>query len=344
MKSIKNKLKLVIIWVMVILSLDFIFGLAIIELMDSKEKKIISHPFFHHSLEKNINEKQDSQFSTVKICTNKYGFKVSCENVHNETTHDIIFIGDSFTEGVGLSYEESFVGIIDKTLKDVKIANLGVSSYSPSIYLSKINYFINKGFKFKEVVVYIDISDMQDEAINYQLSNDLEVETLEFLKIPKTKKIVKKFFPINYKILSYFKNYFFPKMNNANNQRYDWTYNLNSDGYGELGVKGSIEKSVLIMDQLYELLLSNNIKMSIGVYPWPGQLKFDSVNSIQVEIWKKFSINRNLKIYNSFPSFHKLIQEKGVDKVLDSYYTKGDIHFNKKGAQIIAKDYLNYVK
>ena len=44
---------------------------------------------------------------------------------------------------------------------------MGVSSYSPVIYKNKIIYFIEKGLKIKNVLVFVDISDIDDEANNY---------------------------------------------------------------------------------------------------------------------------------------------------------------------------------
>ena len=86
----------------------------------------------------------------------------------------ILFIGDSFTEGVSLKYEDTFVGLIDSALKKEKIdvLNAARASYSTIIYWRKIKYLIEDiGLKFDEVVVFIDISDAQDEGF-YDLSKD----------------------------------------------------------------------------------------------------------------------------------------------------------------------------
>lgn len=50
-----------------------------------------------------------------------------------------------------------------------------MSSYSPSIYFSKVNFLLKHGITFKELVVYIDISDIQDEAISYELLDGVVV-------------------------------------------------------------------------------------------------------------------------------------------------------------------------
>ena len=66
------------------------------------------------------------------------GFKISCDDFNDKKINkqfDIGIIGDSFTEAQ--FYEEFFVGLISKKYKNLKIANLGVASYSPSIYFLK---------------------------------------------------------------------------------------------------------------------------------------------------------------------------------------------------------------
>ena len=50
----------------------------------------------------------------------------------------------------------------------------------------------------------------------------------------------------------------------------------------------AINKSLNEMEKLYQLLIEKKIKLSLGVYPWPHQLIYDSSNSLQVKIWQKF--------------------------------------------------------
>ena len=93
-----------------------------------------------------------------------YGFKTDCkENKRNIKESDFAFIGDSFTEGIGLNYEDTFVGMFANKRKNQKIINLGVESYSPKIYYKKIQHLINDGFVFKNLIIFFDISDILNE-------------------------------------------------------------------------------------------------------------------------------------------------------------------------------------
>ncbi len=339
-------MKLLFIWLTLIFGFDFFLGSVILDTFYYVPNKIrVTNKIFHHSLKENTKNKEYWGSKSYNLCTNRFGFKISCENDYNENKFDIAFIGDSFTEGVGLRYEDSFVGIIDKALDSLNIANLGVASYSHSIYFSKVKYFIDNGLKFKEVVVYPDISDIQDEAISYELIGDLVTNDSKDLKFYKKIKLYFRWmFPVNYLFLNKVKNYFLDSEMTNNIKRSEWTYKQLSYSYGGIEVNKTIEKSLIIMNRLHDLLKSSNIKLSIGVYPWPSQLKYDVVNSFHVKIWEEFCNEKNIKFYNSFPSFFNLKKKNGLDNVLKKYYNKDGVHFNYEGSKIIANDFLEMRK
>lgn len=89
------------------------------------------------------------------IFTDSLGFKSKSvkETPLVSNNYRILFIGDSFTEGVGMNFEESFVGIIaDKLLgENIEVLNAGAATYSPIIYWRKIKYLVEElGLKFDE--------------------------------------------------------------------------------------------------------------------------------------------------------------------------------------------------
>jgi hypothetical protein len=107
-----------------------------------KDKFRTPHEIYHHTLKPNYNGIGYWGPGTYHVCTNGSAFKDRCENVGvTEKSFDIAFIGDSFTEGVGMPYDETFVGMVANKYPDLKIANLGVVSYAPSIYLAKLKEF-----------------------------------------------------------------------------------------------------------------------------------------------------------------------------------------------------------
>ena len=321
-----------------------------LEVSRCKDSLRVSHPVYHHDLEKNVQVSEKWGNRNYSVCTDENGFKISCNSKNKSSkNYDIAFIGDSYTEGIGLTYEETFVGQIEQSRPDLKIANLGVSSYSPSIYYSKVKFLLEQGITFKELVVYIDISDVQDEAISFALSDDLVVSKgLDGNHHFNLKKFVRWSFPLTYFGLYRLKNLNSPAHTedpfsylNEGYSRSAWTFNETSIGYGTLGVTGGIEQSLKSMTKLSELLKSKGISLSIGVYPWPGQLLYDTAQSKQVRIWQDFCKTRCLRLHNSFESFFSIKDKISANKTIELYFIPGDVHHNRQGAEVIANDFLS---
>lgn len=137
------------------ISLFILFDLTakkLIYYFNNGKEYIIKNPIYHHDLKKNFVQENYFQFKRYRIITNSLGFRDSkIHNIEkNSSKRRLVFIGDSFTEGVGLNYEDTFVGIIDAYLSkySISVLNAGVSSYSPKIYYRKIKNLIeNRRYK-----------------------------------------------------------------------------------------------------------------------------------------------------------------------------------------------------
>ena len=239
-----------------------------------------------------------------------------------------------------------------------------MSSYAPSIYLAKVRYLLRRGFAFKHLIVYIDISDIQDEAISYLYKDGVVMErsraeqspdltgSLSLASRPDLFLYLKSFarwaFPLTYFSLNRVKRLISPASSvsylDREFERSAWTYNLDSDGYGKMGVRGGIDRSLWAMTELSDLLTSHGITLSVGVYPWPGQIKYDVRDSIQMTIWRYFCKNRCKYFYNSFDSFFQLKEELTDDEIIENYFISGDVHHDSHGAKVIADDFLRAFK
>ena len=61
---------------------------------------------FHHKFKKNVNMKSTGIEKNNRFCTNNFGFKSNC-NFTKTNNFEFAFMGDSFTEGIGLNYEKN---------------------------------------------------------------------------------------------------------------------------------------------------------------------------------------------------------------------------------------------
>ena len=307
------------------------------KIKENEKKYRIKNLYFHHTLKANVKTKSywgDIEYNT---CTNSQGFRIRCEKKNDKkNSYNIIFLGDSFTEGLGLNYEKTFVGLYEEFSNNA-VLNMGVTSYSPIIYLNKIKYFLAQGLKIDSVIVFIDISDIDDEA-NYYIKCQESIYVCDRNKVIKganTKK--NKVNPINsnFPLANFIKtktkelkrkikpkNYIYRE----NFQRSEWTYSDNFSNY-KLGVENSLK----YMKLLSNILSKKNINLSVAVYPHPATLLYDKKNSKQVEIWKNFCEARCLNFINFFPTFFDEINNKNEMEVIEKYFIQNDIHFNEEG-------------
>ncbi len=422
-RSIQQKtgelLKVAVATILLFLLVDVILGAWVISLVRPSEPFRVRHPVYHHTLKPNYDGLGRWGTWSYRICTNGEGFKTSCAQKNSlKKEFDIAFLGDSFTEGIGLPYEQTFVGMVAAKLPDLSIANLGVVSYSPAIYLAKLKELFAKGYRFNHVVVFIDIGDAYDEANAYDLHNDTIVvdkgEPYPLSLDRKLRRLASQYLPLTGEawvqlrklgasttepslahapqqariqrddnasvtqpkaanqsltpsaqlptetgasppsanaatapttqttlLETPFKNNIYEGIYLKNYPKSEWTYNQQSPYYGAEGVAGTLNKMVKEMQALHTLAHSYGAKLSIGVYPWPGQLKYDVVDSLQVKTWRQFCEKRCEHFYNAFPAFFSLVQEQGHDIIINDYFFAGDVHFTEQGNEVIARAILN---
>ena len=258
----------------------------------------VKNELYHHDFLPNINVIEDNgKFGQYNFITNSMGFKDKNTNKISlkKTQHRILFIGDSFTEGLFLPYEKTFVGIIDNELssKKIEVLNAGVSSYSPIIYFKKIEYLIDKGFEFDELIVFIDISDIEDEATIYRSDKAKVIKIKDKKKIKNKQNIrtiidfLKKNLYMTYSFLNYIHDKSVPTLNKTNvseeefirfmisdkHTRDKWTINQEIRNKYQIGINNALK----YMNLLNNLCKKNNIKVSIAVYPWISQIYYDDL-------------------------------------------------------------------
>ena len=355
-----TKLFLIIFLTTILLTLfiDFFLGNTILRKLDPYLSKTqfyerlirIDHPIYHHGFRKNVIYNEAKSFDgNFSLCTDNHGFKYHCNELRKKK-FDFAFIGDSFVEGVGLPYKDTFVGIFEENSKK-SVANLSVTSYGTKIYLSKIDFLLKNNYYFDHVIVFIDVSDLYDDNTFYLLNEDLSV----WEKDAKKKSLKRrKFLRYNFPLTNYFT--YVIKMNNRINRevpplkslkpiytkkanlKAEWTYSTQDkiNGYTDPISKTKIEM-IKNIEKLYILLKKNNIKMSLAVYPWPQTLESDTVDSQHVKMWKDFCLNKCEKFINFFPFFFNEKKKSSYIDVLKEFYFWNDVHFNKKGNIILGE-------
>ena len=307
-------------------------------------------PVFHHTLKVN-GQQVDQKWGHLSspLYTNSLGFKD--RNIRDvplvSPNFRFLFIGDSFTEGVGFEYDKTFVGLMDTILANehIEVLNAAVSSYAPTIYYKKTKYLLETvGLDFDHLVVFLDISDIEDEAKHYEIRDGRVIGF--FSETSKIKDFV-------YEYTGLLKNVFVfaEKIQTAigrdpealrspeerrfglNRQRSLWT--VDETIFKEYGKRG-LEKARYHMDLLYQLLQQHHITMSIAVYPWPDQIIHVDLLSRHVTFWKEWANHNSVVFFNFFPSF--ISPESDPKEVISDNFIEGDVHWNEAGHKFVAQE------
>ncbi len=166
---------LVVYCIGIFAALDFLYSSF---LHDSGLSPHIPSASYHHGLLRNFSGYDNWGDHRYTFHTNSLGFRDGAirEVAKTSSLHRILLIGDSFTEGTGVTFDQSFAGLLQaaglKQTVKIEFLNAGVISYSPSLYFRKIKSLLDDGLQFDEVVLFSDVSDVRDEATKYFCHDD----------------------------------------------------------------------------------------------------------------------------------------------------------------------------
>jgi len=336
---------------------------------DVDRSYIIADPIYHHKIQSNFKGLVGWKYINYSFCTDVNGFRISCDEIistsklsNNLNEFDIGIIGNSFTEGAGYIYEKSFVSLINSKLKNKKIANLAVLSYSPSIYYAKINFLLSKGYKFDEIIVFLDLGNIVEDILCYKLKNEVIVTRKTFplcltsgapttiktkireftsTKLRLTYELYSK---IIYQLIEIGILEYKGRDSEINSIKSNWTYDYKTKNYNNYTYNESVENILANMKKLSKLLKENDIDLSVAVYPWPGTLKNDIEENKYLKIWQDFCITNCKNFFNLIKPFFDLLENEKFSNVYKKYYIYEGIHFNEEGHQFITENFLKLYK
>jgi len=240
------------------------------------------------------------------------------------------------------------------------VLNAAVSSYAPSIYYAKTKYLLDLGLQIDEIIVYVDISDVQDEAIFYRFDETDHVQEGYFDETCRSPELLFWSTPSwarwSYTLELLYTRYLLRRMVQSagageislptgpggpygpDRARASWTYDPTSACYGKMGIEGGITKALAQMDRLYTFASQRRIPLSIAVYPWPHQLLYDNEDSRHVKIWRDWCRGKCRRFFNHFRVMFGYTREH--PNFLRDLFIWGDIHYNAFGNEIIARDLI----
>lgn len=305
----------------------------------------IKHPSYHHGLERRY--KGDHLWGETilyPLTTNSLGMK---DRVIREVPPvgdrpRIVFIGDSFTEGLGYPYDETFVGRIDTAVgkQGIEVLNAGRSSFCPKLYYLRVKYLLEvEKLKFEHLAVFIDISDPQDEI----LYEPFEPKAVPIDTVIENKKGIYFDSLIYRQVVRPLRVRFGSKKDRSkdpewaeeyNFERARWTFD---DTIYRKWAKRGLDLCAGNMDSLVKLTQQHGISVSISIYPWPAQVNNQDTASRYTDFWRDYCKQRKIPFLDCFPL---IFAEGPAEEILSKLYIPGDCHFNLVGNRRLGEWWL----
>ncbi len=345
------------------LMLDFVRSAVILHQVNANLKDCnVRDPVRHHAFRKNCTANYRWGGDSYQFSTNNLGFRD--EHVREVPLADprprILVLGDSTVEGK-LAWHDSFVGRLADHFPQYDFLNGGVSSYSPSNYYNVARQTLAAGYAIDEVIVFVDISDVQDEAGFYRdadASGAVLGPVHQHYAVSwwaRTRMDISGYFMLTNYGLRWLERELVdhgfyhlstgPLGDAFDMERDAWTYRKVDetrpyyDGYAPLGVEAGIAREKQKMDRLWRELTARNIPVSVVVCPHPAQFVHDSVDSPEVHIWRDWCDGKCKRFVSLFPALLAAKQqcpprEPGCWYL--KYFVFGDIHYNAAGNAVFA--------
>jgi len=292
------------------------------------------------------------------VYTDKSGYRISSQSnsriISSSTCPTVYFIGDSFTWGSGLGYDDSYPGQFAKSYSG-QVVNLGVESHSPTAYLARIQRVIQQEMDNKSkfiVVAGIDISDVQDES---SIWTDSPTSSPMLRKQPEARPrsirdwLVTRL-PLSYNAYRRLKKIVMSTVGlegqsvdslsgvfNAERSAFthrDW--DSLEKAYAPLGVQGGLRRLQNKALEISESVKNGGGSLFLLEYPWPAQIAHQQ----KYLNWPRYieglcDITHCSGVVETTSYF--TARSKVDSRWYENYYIIGDFHFNSNGNQVLSK-------
>jgi hypothetical protein len=265
----------------------------------------------------------------------------------------ILLMGDSFTEGVGVPWADTFAGRLQAALgpQGIEVLNAGVGSYTPVLEKIKLRYLIeNVGLRFDYLVLLLDLSDIRDQLF-YRETAEGRAELIPYGPfasqagwghgVEKMADFVETRLEPHFVLLgAVARNLKLVVLNVTRKElgkRGAHTYLPDFIQYwdqdrapqkeiAEAGIR-SLRESLGGINQLMQ---RHGIPWMLVIYPWPSYRASPGQTTQMQRIWREWARENKVAFLDLFPVFASLGD-------FDSHYIPGDCHWNAQGHGLVAQ-------
>jgi hypothetical protein len=313
-----------------------------------------SHPVYDHGYRENFQWMDKYGPLKTPFFSNSLGFRDSQIREVSLKSQDprLLLIGDSYCEGVGITWEKTFAGILDEKLKPlgIEVLNAGVMSYTPILEKIKIRYLVEKqGLEFDRVILFLDLSDIKDELF-YEEDDQGRARLIPYgpfasqagwgTWVENFGEFCEDMIEPNFVLLGALARNLKIEIRKAARKELgkrgafttlpDWIqyWETEDPPKKEIADRG-IEKLQVTMDKLVSYLQEKEIPFTLVIFP-RQEYSMEGKRETKVQkIWREWAERRRVDLIDLFPAF----------SVPDAarYYIPGDGHWDEQGHLLVAE-------
>jgi hypothetical protein len=311
------------------------------------------HPIYHHGLRPNVAYDSARWGNLVyPMRTNSLGLRDREVREVAEVPRGkrVVLIGDSFTEGLGLPFEQTFAGMLQARFEPagIEVLNAAAVSYAPIVYHAKIRWLVEQqGLRFDHLVVLLDLSDLQDEAEYYRELRGSYAVGDHHNPISEAWKGFLRDHTLVLNLASQLIGRLRkdesagPAGLEASLGRWRCLWTVEEAPYQSYAERG-LALAARHLDRLQGFLGARGIGLTVAVYPWPDQVARGDLDSKQVQVWRDWCARRTARFLDCFPPF--IAGDGSPQDKIRRHYILGDVHWNEAGHRLMAQALIAHLQ
>lgn len=331
---------------------------------ENKPAGRVADPVFDHGLRPNCAWKDRYGVYEAPYFSNSLGFRDSrIRDVPLTSGRPrILLIGDSFTDGVGVPWEETFAGYLEQALapRGIEVLNAGCNSYTPILSKIKIRHLVEKvGLQFDQVFLFLDMSDVKDELF-YEEDDQGRARLIPYgpfaseagwgTRVEEWSEISENWIEPNFVVLGALSRNLKLWLRKASRKELGkrglftnqapprWILEWEDyDGPERPVIEAGVAKLKQSIRELAQFLRARDIPLTLVVYPYPFHVLQGNREASVVKIWEPWCAEQGISFVDLFPEF---VGVGAGPETVATYYLQGDCHWNAAGHRQVAEAIL----
>lgn len=311
------------------------------------------HGYYHHTLDPSASNIETFGGKRTRYFTNSLGMRdrESRRVPLKSDRRRLLILGDSFAEGVGFRFPRTAIGQLAAALPEVDVLNAAVVSFSPLLSRFRLEYLIDEiGLEVDEVVLFVDISDPQDEFL-YQGFEPHEIPRARLLTWRAARVLRRGSYLAaqvarwrrDPKAAAWFDEGVFVELQEnfeASRAPDFWALRGNwpaLEGRSPAWLERGLALQRANLERIIWYCEERDLPLTIVAYPWPQQLGREWLEGVHIDPIRSLASRYRVPLVDLYPVFAALGDRPTVR---EEYFLPRDMHWNRRGNTVVAQELI----